>query len=116
MESTATVRKESGSVKRADMKRRPRLVIPSEQPIFGQAAPVSDMQKYTQEELLRSLQRNNPYRNTDKTFMRGNINELKMAYLRSMLHGVKGNLDDSNINLFPEKIKHSKKYNTVRRG
>ena len=104
--------------KRAGMKRRPilpKLDISTDQPIFGLPPPVSDMQKYTREKMLRKNQRDNRFRNTDKTRMRGSLLELKMAPLRSMLYGVKGNLDDSTINLLPQKIKHSKKYNTVRR-
>ena len=56
-------------------------------------------------------QRNNPYRNTDKTFMRGTlIEDHYMAPIRSSLRSIRGNLTDEDLHILPQRARLAKSF------
>ena len=59
-------------------------------------------------------QRNNPYRNTDKTFMRGTLIEDRyMAPIRSSLRAIRGNLTDEDLHILPQRARLAKSFKKV---
>ena len=51
-------------------------------------------------------QRKNPYRNTDKTFMRGSlIEDHYMAPIRNSLRTIRGNLTDEDLHILPQRAR-----------
>lgn len=56
-------------------------------------------------------QRNNPYRNTDKTFMRGTLIENRyMAPIRNSLRAIRGNLTDEDLHILPQRARLAKSF------
>tara|TARA_A100001015_G_scaffold118201_1_gene131079 strand:+ start:48 stop:500 length:453 start_codon:yes stop_codon:yes gene_type:complete len=56
-------------------------------------------------------QRNNPYRNTDKTFMRGSlIEDYYMAPIRNSLRAIRGNLTDEDLHILPQRARFAKSF------
>ena len=56
-------------------------------------------------------QRKNPYRNTDKTFMRGSlIEDHYMAPIRNSLRAIRGNLTDDDLHILPQRARLAKSF------
>ena len=92
--------------KRAGMKKTPRLVKPSR----SERILVPGLHRRHIHTQSRP-QRNNPYRNTDKTFMRGTLREDHyMAPIRNSLRAIRGNLTDEDLHILPQRARLAKSF------
>jgi hypothetical protein len=92
--------------KRAGMKSGPRLVKPSR----NERILVPGLHRRHIHTQSRP-QRNNPYRNTDKTFMRGTLREdYYMAPIRNSLRAIRGNLTDEDLHILPQRARFAKSF------
>ena len=94
--------------KRAGMKKAPKLTVPSGH-LFGVPMHI-DGQNYIHEPFI-SRSRKNPYRNSDKTFMRGSLREDHyMAPIRNSLRAIRGNLTDDDLHILPQRARLAKSF------
>lgn len=92
--------------KRAGMKSGPRLVKPSR----NERILVPGLHRRHIHTQSRP-QRKNPYRNTDKTFMRGSLREDHyMAPIRNSLRAIRGNLTDEDLHILPQRARLAKSF------
>lgn len=92
--------------KRAGMESGPRLVKPSR----SERILVPGLRRRHIHSQSRP-QRNNPYRNTDKTFMRGTLIENRyMAPIRNSLRAIRGNLTDEDLHILPQRARLAKSF------
>ena len=91
--------------KRAGMQRRPTLLRPSS----STRMPVPGLHR-RHIHAQSKPQRNNPYRSTDKSFMRGSLKDHKLAPIRASLKALKGNLKDTELHYLPQRARLAKSF------